>query len=113
MQNSIYLETLIGPIKAVAGLGFLPKSNTFVRFVGGFFNNTGFIMLSGFSALLAGLAIVNAHNVWIVDWPVANTLLGWAAVIGGIMRITVPGVVASVATMMFSRKHLSWSRRSF
>ena len=76
MQTSIHLAKLIGPIKAVAGLGFLPNRNAFVRFVGGFFNNTSFIMMSGFSALLAGLAIVNAHNFWIVDWPVANTLLG-------------------------------------
>ena len=104
MQTSIYLAKLIGPIIAVAGLGFLLNREAFVRFVGEFINNTGFIMMSGFPALLAGLAIVNAHNVWVVDWPVAITLLGWAAAICGIMRITVPGAVASVATTMLGAK---------
>ena len=100
MQTSIYLAKLIGPIVAVAGLGFLLNREAFVRFASEFINNTGFIMMSGFPALLAGLAIVNAHNVWVAGWPVIITLLGWAAVVGGIMRITMPGVVANVANAM-------------
>ena len=102
MQTSIYLAKLIGPVVAVAGVGFLLNKATFVRFAEEFVNNAGFIMMSGFPALLAGLAIVNAHNVWIADWPVIITLLGWAAVIGGVMRITVPGVVRSIATKMLA-----------
>ena len=100
MQTSIYLAKLIGPVVAVAGLGFLLNREAFLRFANDFISNSGFIMMSGFPALLAGLAIVNAHNVWVADWPVVITLLGWAAVIGGILRITLPGVVRTIATAM-------------
>lgn len=37
--------------------------------------------MSGFFALVMGLAIVNAHIVWVMDWPVIITIFGWAAVI--------------------------------
>ena len=98
MQTSIYLAKLIGPLVAVAGVGFLLNRSAFMRFADDFIGNTGFIMMSGFPALLAGLAIVNAHNVWVADWPVIITLLGWAAVVGGIMRITMPGVVRAIGS---------------
>ncbi|MEM6496548.1 MAG: hypothetical protein AAF709_07470 [Pseudomonadota bacterium] len=100
MQTSIYLAKLIGPIVAVAGVGFLLNRAAFIRFAEDFVSNTGFIMMSGFPALLAGLAVVNAHNVWVADWPVIITLLGWAAVVGGIMRITMPGVVRSIGSVI-------------
>ena len=98
MQTSIYLAKLIGPLVAVAGVGFLLNRSAFMRFADDFIGNTGFIMMSGFPALLAGLAIVNAHNVWVADWPVIITLLGWTAVIGGIMRITMPGAVRAIGS---------------
>ncbi|MEM9355410.1 MAG: hypothetical protein AAGB04_04290 [Pseudomonadota bacterium] len=100
MQTSIYLAKLIGPVVAVAGVGFLLNRAAFIRFAEDFVSNTGFIMMSGFPALLAGLAVVNAHNVWVADWPVIITLLGWAAVVGGIMRITMPGVVRSIGSVI-------------
>ncbi|MEM7748121.1 MAG: hypothetical protein AAF346_07700 [Pseudomonadota bacterium] len=100
MQTSIYLAKLIGPVVAIAGLGFLLNRAAFIKFADDFISNTGFIMMSGFPALLAGLAVVNAHNVWVADWPVIITLLGWAAVVGGIMRITMPSVVRSIASVI-------------
>ena len=55
------------------------------------------IYLSGVLSLLAGLAIVIAHNRWSGGWPVIITVLGWLMVIGGVIRIVVPQVVQTVA----------------
>ena len=51
-------------------------------------------------ALTMGLAIVNTHNVWVAGWPVIITIFGWLAIIGGIMRITMPGVTRTIAEKM-------------
>ncbi|WP_455874740.1 hypothetical protein [Rhizobium yanglingense] len=48
--------------------------------------------LSGLLSLLAGLAIVNLHNRWQMDWRVIITVLGWLMTIGGIIRIVLPQV---------------------
>jgi hypothetical protein len=48
------------------------------------------VYLSGAILFVAGLAIVRAHNRWTWRWPVIITLVGWAAVFGGLWRMAVP-----------------------
>ncbi len=102
MQTSIYLAKLIGPVLALAGAGFLLNRAAFARFANDFVGNPGFIMMSGFPALLVGLAIVNAHNIWVADWPVIITVLGWAAVASGILRITMPDMLRHVGRSLLN-----------
>jgi len=87
MQNSIFLAKLIGPVALVMGLVILldPKRvRTMAREV---LQGEAFIFLAGIIVLPAGLALVNTHNVWSWDWRVLITILGWLAVVGGIMRM--------------------------
>ena len=60
------------------------------------------IYLSGVLSLLAGLAIVIAHNRWSGGWPVIITVLGWLMVIGGVIRIVVPQVMQTVAATIYA-----------
>src|ERR1039458_1260312 len=46
--------------------------------------------LVGILLFVAGLAIVRAHNRWIRGWPVLVTLVGWAAIFGGLFRMLAP-----------------------
>jgi hypothetical protein len=50
--------------------------------------------------LLAGLAIVRAHNLWVADWRVVVTVLGWLAVVGGVLRIILPDRIANIRTKL-------------
>jgi len=58
--------------------------------------------LSGFLSLLAGLSIVNLHNVWQPDWRLIITVLGWLMTIGGVMRIVLPRVALAVGSTIYS-----------
>ena len=40
-----------------------------------------------------GLAIVLVHNVWVADWRVIITLLGWLLLVRGAVRILIPDQV--------------------
>jgi hypothetical protein len=55
-----------------------------------FIANRALIFLTGVLALLAGVAIVNVHNVWVPDWRVIVTVLGWLLVLRGIMLLVFP-----------------------
>jgi hypothetical protein len=46
--------------------------------------------LNGSVLFVAGLSIVRAHNWWVRGWPVAVTLTGWTAVLGGLFRMFAP-----------------------
>ena len=54
------------------------------------------ILVSGVLLFVAGLAIVRAHNRWEADWAVLVTVLGWLAVLGGLVRMLFPIQLASV-----------------
>ena len=61
----------------------------------------------------AGLAIVLTHNVWVADWPVIITLLGWLAVISGAVRIFAPHRVNELGKkVLTSQFHHASPRRS-
>ena len=51
---------------------------------------------------LAGLAIVNLHDTWCMDWRVIITVLGWLMTIGGIARIVLPQVAITIGSTIYS-----------
>ena len=64
------------------------------------------IFLSGVLLFVAGLAIVRAHNIWTLDWPVLVTILGWLAIVGGLVRMLFPSRLAKIATDLGDRPGL-------
>lgn len=60
--------------------------------------------LSGLLSLLAGLAIVNLHNRWQLEWRLIITVLGWLMTIGGIIRIVLPKVAIAIGSTIYSSR---------
>lgn len=103
MQTSIFLAKLIGPLLLVMGAGILIKPADFRTMVQGFIGNTALIYLAGVLAFVPGLAVVLTHNVWTADWRIAITLLGWLALIAGIIRILLPQQVQAAGAVLIAR----------
>jgi len=49
------------------------------------------VYLNGALLLVAGVAIIRIHNVWVWGWPTAITVVGWLATAGGLYRMFAPG----------------------
>jgi len=62
--------------------------------------NDTFNMLSGFVSFMLGLITILIHNVWTNDWRTAVTLIGWIALIKGIVRIWNPKLTGDMITKM-------------
>ena len=75
-------------------------------------HDPGLIFVSGILLLVAGLAIVRVHNVWSGGWRVVVTVLGWLAVISGILRMLLPFWAASIAFQFGTKQHSSHHRRA-
>ena len=103
MSTSTFLARLIGPLFVAIGLGMLVNQDVFQTMAGEFLRSHALIYLSGLLTLVAGLAIVNTHNLWTRDWRVIITVLGWLSVIGGVLRIVLPQSVASLGAAIFAR----------
>ena len=98
MSTSKTIARLIGPLFLVMGLGMVVEGDTVRTLSQQFLGNLSLIYLAGMLALVAGLAIVNTHNLWVADWRVLITILGWLSVIGGIFRLLFPGKVQQLGT---------------
>jgi hypothetical protein len=53
------------------------------------------------------LVTVILHNIWVVDWRVAITILGWSTVIKGIQKIGFPEHIRKQAQMFKKKQWLS------
>ncbi|MBN2585646.1 hypothetical protein JXA59_03325 [Patescibacteria group bacterium] len=52
-----------------------------------------FVIATGYISFLMGLVTVILHNVWVADWTVVITVLGWGTMIKGIMKIGFPDFI--------------------
>jgi len=54
---------------------------------------------TGYITFLLGLATVVAHSLWVADWRIAITILGWTTLLKGIEKIAFPRRVNKLAQM--------------
>jgi uncharacterized membrane protein HdeD (DUF308 family) len=100
MATTKMIAGLMGPTLLAIGLAMLINADNFPEMAKQIGNDPGLIFVSGILLLVAGLAIVRAHNVWSGGWRVVVTVLGWLAVIGGILRMFLPFWAASIAATL-------------
>ncbi|SIT53903.1 conserved membrane hypothetical protein [Mesorhizobium prunaredense] len=102
MDRSLFLARLLGPTFIAVALGMLINLDVYESMIAEGLRPGILFYLSGLLSLLAGLAIVNLHNRWELDWRVIITVLGWLMTIGGIMRIVLPQVALAVGSTIYS-----------
>lgn len=85
MDVSIFFARFLGSFFFIFGLLFI-----ITRQLGKTIEMTedkAFVISTGYISLLMGLVTVILHNVWVADWRVVITILGWFTLIKGIMKI--------------------------
>ncbi len=102
MDTSVYLARLLGPVLAVAGIGILISPNAYLAMAGGMMNDAPLIYLATIMGLLGGLALLQAHNLWVADWRVIITLLGWLTVIESVVWLLFPSEMRRVWAPLLS-----------
>ena len=55
-----------------------------------FVQNHALVVFSGGVSIVVGLLIVLSHNIWVAEWPVLITLVGWLMLLQGVMRVFFP-----------------------
>ena len=90
VANSKLIAGFIGPVLAAMGVAMLLNRDLFPVMIGQVAQNYALIFLSGILTLLGGIAIVRVHNVWSGGWPIIVTVLGWLAIVGGLVRMWLP-----------------------
>jgi hypothetical protein len=85
MDVSIFFARLWGSFFIVFGLLFIVS-----RQLGKTIEMTddkAFVISTGYVTFLMGLVTVILHNVWVLNWKIIITILGWSTLIKGIAKI--------------------------
>ena len=83
---SNYLAEILGISTVVISLAFLVKEKYLKRLFTLMETGESFF-LWGLISFVLGLAIVLAHNIWIQDWRLIITVLGWLFLIKGLFLL--------------------------
>jgi hypothetical protein len=113
MQTSIFLARLIGPVMTLVGISLLMNETAFRKMAMEFLRSPALIFFSGMILMPAGLAVVLSHNVWVLNWPVIITLLGWIAVISGALRVFAPDRALKIGKKAIASKEITTVSAAF
>ena len=101
----MYLARFWGSLFIILGL-----SSVLAKFLGRVIEYTedkSITISTGYITFLLGLITVTLHSVWVTDWRVAVTILGWVTLLKGIEKIALPDRVNKKA-QMFKGGQLLW-----
>ncbi len=104
---AVWISKFLGPIILALSVPMMLAPGRLQQTTRRFLADAPLVLISGVLAMTAGLAIVNAHNVWVLGWPVIVTMFGWALVVGGAARVVAPAVVEDVGGAMMDRPTLT------
>lgn len=100
MDTSIILARIIGPMFVLVGLGVLMNPGHYKSMMRRFLESSDLYYFSGTLAFVVGMLMIQFHNLWVADWRVAITLVGWMSLLKGVVRILFPAVGAEIASRM-------------
>lgn len=103
MSGSELVARALGPFMIVMGVALLTSPRRAAQMAREMRDGALLLFLVGLFALTIGLVIVTIHNIWTAGWPVLITIFGWAAVIGGALRMSMPRLAARAISAAVNR----------
>lgn len=105
MEISLFFARLWGSFFVIFGILFI-----ITRQLGKTIETTddkAFVISTGYITLLMGLVTIILHSVWVFDWRIVITILGWSTLIKGIAKVGFPELIHEQAQRFKSRQWLS------
>jgi len=105
MDITVFLARFWGSLFIILGLSSI--GTNFLGRVIKYTEDKSITISTGYITFLLGLASVVAHNLWVTDWRITITLLGWVTLLKGIEKITFPDRVNKLA-QNFKKNSAFW-----
>ncbi len=110
MELSLFFARFWGSLFMI--LGFSAVSVGFLGRVIRSTENKAITVSTGYITFLLGLITVILHTLWVFDWRVVITVLGWVTLIKGITKVVFPGHVHKQA-QRFKKAQWLWGALIF
>lgn len=104
MVLSIFLAKTIGLYLIIISAAFIINANELKPMMLDMLKSPSLLLFSSILALVLGILIVVSHNIWVMDWRVIITLLGWLTLLKGVIRLFYPEFFMKKATKCVENK---------
>lgn len=94
MELSIFIARILGVIYLTVGIGLFLFRETYILAFRKILESPGYALLGGFMAIVGGMALVTYHNLWVNDWRVVITIIGWIALLKGAFLLMMPSYLS-------------------
>ena len=103
MISTTYLAALFGTYILVVSSAMIFNRELLLVTMIEFIDSTAILFLTGILTLTLGISVVFFHNIWVADWRILVTLIGWIAVFKGAMIIIAPGPLIKISRMVLAK----------
>ena len=95
MNTINFLAALWGFSLAIISLSFIINQKN-IKNIFDLMRHEGNMVISGGVGVIVGVASILTYNIWSSDWTIIITILGWAMLIKGIIRLFFPKFVVKI-----------------
>jgi hypothetical protein len=106
METSILIAKIIGIIYLSFGLGILINTKLYQKLLEQLLIDPSIRILGSVMAIIIGILILEYHNVWEANWTLVISIIGWAALIKGILLLSFPKFIVIVKPLFKNEKTL-------
>jgi len=96
METSIYISQIFGVFFLIVGVGIIFNLVHYTTVTGALTKDPVQMYMWGIINVLVGFLIIHAHNVWVQDWTVMITLIGWISLIKGTCFLIFPDTTKKI-----------------
>ena len=90
MTSSNLVARIMAVIYVSSGIAIILNQINFKKMTDDFNKSTALTYIGGALGIVIGMLLATYHNIWIRNWTVLITIIGWAFLIGGIITIVFP-----------------------
>ena len=94
METSIFLAKVVGLISVISSVAVISRYKESIVFEEEAVKSPLYVYVSGFVITILGVLLVVSHSVWVLDWRLAITILGWLVLLKGLGRIFFPNSIS-------------------
>ncbi|MEK9516494.1 MAG: hypothetical protein VWZ97_00590 [Flavobacteriaceae bacterium] len=91
MEISILIAKILGLSYLSLALGILFNTSYYRNELVKILDNSAILLYGGFLSIVLGLIIINYHNSWNDDWTTVITIVGYVALVKGMVLLIAPG----------------------
>lgn len=104
MELSVLIARIASVVYLSAALGAVFSRDHYRRILDDWSQNATLVYFMGFMAVVLGFLMVHYHNTWMMNWTVLITILGWLALIKGVLLIVFPKFAQSLSKPILEGK---------